>query len=318
LNLTSNDLARFETAVADLVAAAEVNTGEAERLCAKAFEELREGGLADDEISRRARRIGESLRESQKPLLTALTSAARDAGPNIRSGVLAVLTPALRAELYRSPDRPESDKDSTRASATVDMATEEPDEAGEDLEVEGEWQTVLLLGDADEIQSNERFLDQYDIRAIRVADESALAALAGESFSAVVVHPGFWGSIPADRKIADVLRAQFQRASIAHFRIDSAGLGDAAAEVDELLQELGSELRSRIVLAAGSQLSDIDVIAIRRFSALLESAKSSRITVEGLTERESRLLCASVALLSWSSIETITVERTRPSGCGAN
>ena len=290
------EIATFESALRGLgerVDAAEPN--DAEGLFRDAFQELATSGLSDEESSRRARRLTEVF-SGHPDISHRIVNAARQAEPAVRTGVLSALTPRLRAELFAEPEASAqtpigSSPDLAVAPVAEEGQTDEPDAA-----VPGEWRTVLLLGEAQEVEQNERFLAESGYQAIRVATEDHLRTLRGESHCAVVAHAGFWSSLEATRTIKDVLSEQLQCESILLYKLDSSAFGEDGAEVVSLLDTLGSDVQSRVVLADGATLNETDLALIERYAALLESSSRATLRVERISEQESTLLTTAAAL----------------------
>lgn len=295
MSLSHPEIAMFESALRGLAERVGiVDPDDAEGVFRDAFQELASSGLSDEEGSRRARRLTEVF-STQPDVSRHLVDAARTAEPAVRTGVLSALAPNLRAEMFAAPGAV-----APTVASPPDLAEAAPGaedaRADSDRAVPGEWRTVLLLGDAQEVEQNERFLAESGYQSIRVSTEDHLRTLQGESHCAVVAHAGFWSSLEATRTIKDVLSEQFQRASILLYKLDSSAFGEDGAEVVRLLDTLGSDMQSRVVLADGATLNETDLALVDRYAALLESSGSATLRVEGVGEQEAKLLTTAAAL----------------------
>lgn len=298
MSLSSESVAAFEGALRELAVRLKEMPAQAGSDIHGAFAELTASDLPETEQARRARRITEEVRVD--PALTAiLIEVTKTAAPEIRAGVQSALSPELLALLFAvSSAEAVPDTSPAEVSNSGDDEAQQESSGDRDLQASGEWRTVLVLGDPQEVEANERFLNEHDYRSIRVSSERDLVALTDESYCAVVVHTGFWGSLEEGRTIRAVLRDQFARASIPVYKIDSSGFADEADEIVSLRSELSAEVQSRVTLATGAALNDTDLAQIGPYAGLLESAVTASLTIEGLSERETRLLTTAASLFA--------------------
>src|SRR4051794_2903777 len=99
--LTSEGASAFERALremGDRLATQDADAGASEAL-KDVLDQLGNSDLPEDERSRRARRLTEILTGDAR-LSELLLEAARDAAPELKAGVLAGLSPELRARMY--------------------------------------------------------------------------------------------------------------------------------------------------------------------------------------------------------------------------
>ena len=296
MTLSSENLGSFERSLRGLPDELSADVASAGPIIRAALDTIAGSNLPEEERSRRARRLADVL-GSQSTFSDALLGAVRSAAPEVRAGVLAALSPESRARVYRDTDSSPVDQQSPSASILAAVGDAE-EEVGDEVEAAGEWRTVLLLGEPQEVVINERFLEEHDYRGIRVGTERELIAVEHESYCAVVVHPGFWAGLDEGRSVVDVLGEQFDRSSITVYKLDTAGFTAEAEAVVDLVDGLSADARQRVTLAEGSLLNETDLAKIDRYARLLESAITARVTLESLSDTESRLLTAAASLFA--------------------
>jgi hypothetical protein len=296
MTFSDHPLGEFERALRQLRDQLVVDPSDATGVIREALTAIAASGLPEEERSRRAGRLTEALAHVPEAS-NALTENVRSAAPEVRAGVVAALAPELRARVYGQLRETPTEVQQPRPGPS-DATPPPDDDTDAAAEAAGEWRTVLLLGDTQDLEVNERFLEEHDYRGIRVASERELVAVRNESYSAVVIHPSFWQGMPDGRTVTDVLGDQIRRASIPIYKIDSSGFGETAQEVLDLVDRLSPDVRQRIIVAEGSLLNHTDIANIGRYARLLESSSSANITIDGLSDRESRLLTTAASLFA--------------------
>src|SRR4051794_10558489 len=100
MTIAADDIGAFEGAARFLVEQIGADPGQARELLAGAFAELEQSGLGADEVTRRARRIAESLPVTEGLQKAVAAAAGSTASPAIRMAAVSTLPPAYMREVY--------------------------------------------------------------------------------------------------------------------------------------------------------------------------------------------------------------------------
>ncbi len=296
MSLDAEDIAEFERAVTDLLAAVNDDTDLLAERLETSFNVLSESGLPVDEMSRRARRIVSRF-ASISGIEQAVAAAARPAAPAVRTAAVAELPPEWQRAAYtetsslESLPREERALGAEPARAVPTSAEVPPQDDPADV-----WRTVLLLGDRDEVEPNAQLLRSRNFKSIKVTSLGQLPDLHDESCCGIVIHRGWWRQFESPEAMVSFVRRQLDFASIPNYRIDSEGLGDGALALVNALNQFDASTRSRVVTSLGSVVGDADFARFDNVASLLKSADDAHIVVEGLADSERRLLASAIAL----------------------
>jgi hypothetical protein len=294
MSLDAPDLADFEGAAIEVAESIRLTPANTATLVDAALAQLGNGSFDAEELHRRTRRFIEVL-PSNPAVERALAVGARGSKPEIKSAIVAQVSGELRQLVYADVIA-----EVDTGPPTVPLETLKVDEAIEallDPQPADDWQTVLLLGDRQDVEGNTRFLESRGLVPITVSTVERLEALGGERICGVVIHRSWRTIIPSGHLLSTFLRAELERANVVYYRIDVGDLGvDDSTELQGLLDEYDSHVRANVKMTDGCTLADFDALELRRNAGLLSSSERTGVTIDGLATRERRILTAAVAM----------------------
>jgi len=168
----------------------------------------------------------------------------------------------------------------------------------------GEWQTVLLLGRAQDTAENARLLKSRGFSTVRVSGIDQLNALARERICGLIVHKSWWQQLADPAARASFVREQVSRANLVRMKIDCRGLGEAETLVSATIEGFDAEVRSRITAANDSLPTEVDLRGFEEVANLLNRAEAAQIGIEGVDESDRHLIASAVE--SFASREHLT------------
>lgn len=291
-----DDLRSFEQALSALLDAVKEDPASTGDLIEEAFAELSSSDLPLDEVSRRARRIADGLPD-EHAVRRASATAARRSSPAVRAAVVGSLPAGMQRIVYETGVSEVGVEAGFEGAKSAAPERGQPERTGRGADRSADARTVWLLGDRDRFESTARLLESYDFHPIHLQDPDHLTLVEEEGCCGVAIDDSWWRQLEDPRDVVAFMQRQLDRSNVPVYRIDTSGLGESEGSAfEELLITYGSGTRSRVQTGPGAALGTTDITRLEDTAELLDLATSSVVRLEGLSDVESRLIAAAIAM----------------------